>query len=395
MRGWAPLLCFAGLLPASLAAQARIETILPADARIALSRLGADRPEVASEGASLEPGDLLEARGEGISIGLTCTSPEGTNSYLITAPFRVLVDVPTAASCHVNLLSGLTEVVAEAPTETTAGGVTLGSTGTQYAVELRRDEAGLVFNCFVYDESVRVLSRPGLEASAGQKLVWTADRTVAVAANTQQDLSRSAATYARFDVAAATRQGTPVADTAAAIRALTTLHMDVLAHPSDTTRRVALAKEQLRYNVRSRAMYNLDRVDVRDPARLRTYDIDPSAVTGRRRSPSTGTAAAARARPDARMAAGATAAAATTTDGDLRLIEAGSVDEAIAHLEARVASGYATSRDEFALAKAYAQRGASDQARAHAGRALVRHAGDGALSAAELRELGELIGRLD
>jgi hypothetical protein len=384
-----------GLLPASLAAQARVDAILPAAADVVVHRLGADRPEAAAVGMVLEPGDLLEAEAEGVSISLSCSAPEGTNTYLVDAPFRVLIDVPTTASCHVNLLSGLTEVVAEAPTETTAGGVTLGSTGTQYAVELRRLGSELVFNCYVYDESIRVLSNPSVTAAAGQKLVWSGLQGVALRANTPRDLARSAATYARFDLAAATTSGATVHDTAATRRALTALHMEVLAHPADTAKRVALAKEQIRYDVRDRAAYNLRRVNVRDDAQLRRYQIDPSTVTVPTRRPGNEVTAITRARPDVRAATDVVAAAAPTTDGDLRLIAAGRVDEAIAHLEARVESGYAHARDHYALAKAYALRGDDDQVRAHVSRALVLSGGGDALSAAELGELGALIGRLD
>ena len=385
LRGWVSLCCLAGLLPASLAAQARVEALVPHDADVTVSRLGADGPEPAAVGMELMPGDLLDAEAAGASLSLTCSGPEGTNTYLITAPFRVLVDVPTAASCHVNLLAGLTEVVAEAPTETTAGGVTLGSTGTQYSVELRRRGAALLFNCVVFDESVRVLSGPAAQASAGHKMVWTDLTTVSVRPNTPGDLARSAATYARFDLAMATSRGAAVQDTAAALRALTALHVAVLAHPADTTSRVALAKEQIRYSASDHAMYNLRRVDVRDSAQFRRYAIDASALVGRTADPGRLDARRRRPRP----------APPATTDGDLRLIAAGNIDTAIAHLEARVESGYATSRDELALAKAYALKNDVAEMRAHLGRALVLHAADGALSAEELREMGALVGRRD
>jgi hypothetical protein len=402
MRGRAPLFCLACLVPTTLAAQARIDAIIPTDARVAVHRLGFQAPEVAVAGMELAPGDLLDAGEEGVAVGLTCSAPEGTNTYLVTGPFRLLVDVPTVASCHVNLLAGLTEVVAEAPTETTAGGVTLGSTGTQYAVELRRSGRALVFACFVYDDSIRVLGTPGLIAAAGQKMVWADLRSVSVQANTSRDLARSATTYARFDLAQATARGAAAEeDSAAMLRTLSALHMEVLAHPSDTARRVALAKEQIRWDVRDRAMYNLKRVDLRDAASLQRYQIDPSMVgervPGSVVRPAT-PATEVRARPDARLA-GEVDAATPTVDMDLRLIDAGRVDEAIRNLEARVASGRATSRDHYALARAWGLGGSDehvrDRVRAHVARALVLHARDGALSVAELEEMGELIGRLD
>jgi hypothetical protein len=381
------------LLPVPAASQARIESVIPSEARITVARLGADggvRPEV---GMQLEPGDMLISSADSVFIELGCGEEGQTNTYIITSPFRVLIDVPTMASCHVNMLSGLTEVVAEAPTETTAGGVTLGSTGTQYAVELRRDGDALVLNCIAYDGTVRVLARPDLTITGGAKLSWYGERGVEQAPNTRQDVERSAATYARFDLATAQRQNVAIQDPAAALRQLSALHYQVLANPADTARRVALAKEQIRYLVSDRAVYNLNRVDIRDEAALRRYEIDPAVVRGARLRPGRDPA-------ELRVSgqvprAGAVAAAAPTTDSDLRLIAAGRFDDAIANVEVRIRAGNANSRDHYALAKAYTAKGDAARTRSNAGRALVLHADDERLSAAELRELGELISRRD
>jgi hypothetical protein len=381
------------LLPVPAASQARIESVIPSEARITVARLGADggvRPEV---GMQLEPGDMLISSADSVFIELGCGEEGQTNTYIITSPFRVLIDVPTMASCHVNMLSGLTEVVAEAPTETTAGGVTLGSTGTQYAVELRRDGDALVLNCIAYDGTVRVLARPDLTITGGAKLSWYGERGVEQAPNTRQDVERSAATYARFDLATAQRQNVAIQDPAAALRQLSALHYQVLANPADTARRVALAKEQIRYLVSDRAVYNLNRVDIRDEAALRRYEIDPAVVRGARLRPGRDPAEL---RVSGQVTrAGAVAAAAPTTDSDLRLIAAGRVDEAIANVEVRIRAGNANSRDHYALAKAYTAKGDAARTRSNAGRALVLHADDERLSAAELRELGELISRRD
>jgi hypothetical protein len=381
------------LLPVPAASQARIESIIPSEARIAVARLGADggvRPEV---GMLLEPGDMLTSSADSVFIELGCGEEGQTNTYMIASPFRVLIDVPTMASCHVNMLSGLTEVVAEAPTETTAGGVTLGSTGTQYAVEVRRDGDALVLNCIAYDGTVRVLARPDLMIAAGAKLVWYGERGVEQAPNTRQDLERSAVTYARFDLATAQKQNVAIQDPAAALLQLSALHYQVLANPADTARRVELAKEQIRYRVSDQAVYNLNRVDVRDEAALRRYEIDPAVVRGARLRPGRDPAELRVSGQVTRAAA--VAAAAPTTDSDLRLIAAGRVDDAIANVEVRIRTGSANSRDHYALAKAYAAKSDAARTRSSAGRALVLHADDERLSAAELRELGELISRRD
>jgi hypothetical protein len=387
-----PLLCgLLLLLPMPAASQARIEAIIPSAERIAVARLGADggvRPEV---GMQLEPGDMLISSADSAFIELSCGEEGQTNTYIITSPFRILIDVPTMASCHVNMLSGLTEVVAEAPTETTAGGVTLGSTGTQYAVELRRDGDARVLNCIAYDGTVRVLTRPDLMVAGGAKLLWYGERGVEQVPNTRQDLERSAATYARLDLATAQRQSVAIQDPASALRELSALHYRVLANPADTAPRVELAKEQIRYRVSDRAVYNLNRVGIRDEAALRRYEIDPAVVRGARPRPGRDSA-------ELRVSGqvgGAVSPPVPTTDSDLRLIASGRLDDAIANVEVRVRTGNASSRDYYALAKAYAAKDDAARTRSNAGRALVLHADDERLSAAELRELGEMISRSD
>ena len=373
--------------PAAAASQARIVSIVPDDVGIIVHRLGADRGTMAEVGIELMPGDMIRAREGDPDMELSCESSEGRVRYMLPSPFRVLIDVPTVASCHVNLLEGTTEVAANAPTETSAGGVTLGSSGTQYAVEWRRDANGLVLSCIVYHDTVRVLTANNLRAVGGSKLMWTSGRPARRATNTDADFSRSSLTYARFDLAASERAGMRVEDRAEALRQLRQLHYKVLANPADTASRVSLAKEQIRYGIKDRAAFNLTTVNVTSDVQLRRYEIDPVVVRGNLRQPARPPVAV-----DARRAA---AAAAATTDTDLRLIAAGRVDEAVRNLEARVSAGTADSRDYYALARAWSQRGDPARMRANAGRALALHASDNRLSPAELRELGELISRLD
>ena len=391
MRAWLlfPVVLL-GVAPAGAMAQARIQAIIPENAAIDVHPLGSDDAVRATVGLELMPGDLITTGSDSVFVELRCGADESTISYMLTAPFRVLIDVPATASCHVNLLSGLTEVAAEAPTETTAGGVTLGSTGTQYAIDLRRRDNELVLSCIVYDDTVRVLSRPGRQAVAGSKLVWSSG-TVRLDRNTTEDLRRSAATYARFDLFAAGRQGMAVADTAAAARRLTALHYAVLENPTDTTSRAELAREQIRYGANDRAVYNLNRVNLRNDADLRRYRID-GAVLRDTQTDVTRFSREVRLSPELRSAAAAVAPG-PTTESDLRLISAGRVDEAMANIEARVRAGTATSRDYFARARVYALRGAAADVIASASRALVLHASDGLMSPAELRELGNLIAR--
>lgn len=393
---FACILTIAGAVPAG--AQATIESFLPADPGIAVQRLGADGVEAPVEGMKLLPGDLLTASADGTFLELSCVRGQGRNSYRLRAPFRVLIDVPVDSTCHVNLLAGHTEVVAEMPTHTTAGGISLGSTGTQYSVDVSRTSGGTVLRCVVFDGEIRVLYRPGgATAAAGVNLLWQPDGRVERARNTARDVGEAAAIYARLDLAAAERQGSLTVPPEVALRQLTVLHAEVLGNPGDTAKRVALAKRQIEMKVTDQAGYNLRRVDVTSDAQLRSYRIDP-AVVRRDLDIRAGGAAgddAARVSAAGRRAAAAVAVATPTTETDLELIAAGRIDDAIAHLDARVARGTATARDYFALAKAYAARRDWDRLRAYASHALVAHASDGGLSAADLRELGELIARTE
>jgi hypothetical protein len=241
----------------------------------------------------------------------------------------------------------------------------------------------------------------------------------------RQDVERSAEVYARFDAAAAAAEA-PGGDSAATYRQLKQLHYDVLANPADTAKRVELAKRQIQYKASYQAAYNLRRANVTNDAALRRYQIDPGVVranpvlreriyrtpTGATVRPDTARAAAvtregAVTRREAvtagsavtptpapsRAAGAATVRATPTAESDLQLIAAGQVEQAIRNLESRVAGYYASSRDYYALAKAYDGRDAA-KARANADRARALQASDGKLTAAELGELDELLGRV-
>jgi hypothetical protein len=137
-------------------------------------------------------------------------------------------------------------------------------------------------------------------------------------------------------------------------------------------------------------MFNLKRVELESDTALRRHQIDPGVI---RRDTSVSRPMSARVTPEIRRAAVA-AAVARPTERDLRLIEAGRLDDALENLNARVSDGTATSRDYYALARAWAERDAT-RMRAYAGRALVLHATDDRLTAADLRVLGELISGRD
>lgn len=383
-------LLFHLVLPAPGAAQARIDVLFPETAAVEVQRLGSDRPELARAGMDLAPGDLLSSSVEDVSVTLRCSAPAGDNTYDLVSPFRVLIDVPMGAPCHVNLLSGTTEVTAEVPSQTSAGGVTLGSTGTEYGVEVRRSADSLVFRCTIYTDSVSILAGPQTLPGGGFQargtLLWKAGGTFERTGVSREQLARSAAYRARFDLAAAQGKGSLQNDSSSTLRRLQTLHYQVLRNPENTARSVELAKVLLDLDLPEKARYNLERVNVRSEAQLRRLEIDPDVI--RRDLPGSYRPLVAPITYQPVVLPG------STTDRDLRLIQDGRAAEAMANLERRVEAGSATSHDYFALAKAHARQGDPAQARANAGRALVLHARDELLSSAELRELGELIARM-
>jgi hypothetical protein len=274
------LLILAGLLPVSAASgQARIDAIIPDHAVMDVHRLGSDRAEPAALAMELLPGDILSSSADSVAVKLSCSAASGAITYFVSgSPFRVVVDVPSDSLCHLNNMLGRTDVLTEVPSKVSAGAVTLGSTGTQYSVEVRRVDTETLLSCIVFDGAVQVMSGRGLRAEAGSKLLWWTGREVVMESNARADLERSAEVYTRFDLAAAESQGVRIQSRRAAYEELKALHLAVLANPADTSRRVALAQRQIQYRATDQAVYNLKRVNVTDEAALRRYNIDPAVL---------------------------------------------------------------------------------------------------------------------
>ena len=422
------------------AAQVAVTGVIPKTANVRLLRVGSSPTgQLRAGGDTLQPGDQVETVGPDTTtlVELRCTRV--ANTYRLKAPFRVLADVPASDSiCHVNLLSGRADVIADSPSRTTVGGVPLGSRGTQYALTVGRDASGaLVREVAVYEGAVTlaVTRRPVGERARGDTVVLPEGVAGRLAPDSWQriplapiELERSAAAYARFDVQAA-RAANPALDTVATFAQLKQLHLEVLTRPTDTLQRVALAKRQLALKVSDQAGYNLKRARVTDEAAMRRYNVDVQAVERDAvlkswilRARVEG--AAIRARPDADASAAATrvdaaraqpaagaarmrteavraqpavaaaAVAAAPVDRDLALITGGDPATAIRNVEGRLASGGGTSRDHYVLALAYERTGAASTARLHALRARELNATDRRLSADEARELDALLARI-
>ncbi len=383
----APLLCVTAA-PTSAAAQARIEALHPDASSFRVERLGSFIPEPADTGMELLPGDLLTGSASGTLLELNC--PAGSNdSYRLDGPFRVLIDVPRDSVCHVNLLGGGVDVLAESGTSVTAGGVEMGSVSTQYAVRLEGSGAAVTPKLIVFDGEVLVSTMRGRPLTAGLAVplnrTGRPSRPQPVA---PEEIQRSAAIYSTLDVAKATKAGAQISDRTAVMNQFTTLHAEVLKNPADTVKRAELAKYQIQYKINNAALYNLKRVDVTSEQKLQRYDIDPGTLQ-RGLTQANREFYIARVRPDIYKPV-----AVSTTDTDLELIAAGKMDEALKSLLARVEAGNATSRDYYALSKAYFELKDVKQSAAYGERALKLNAEDRKLSENEQREQREILARI-
>ncbi|HEX9734404.1 MAG TPA: hypothetical protein VGG06_20725 [Thermoanaerobaculia bacterium] len=372
-RATSTALCALGLLAATPAApQAVVSALargpepLTTTTDVHCSRFASfeDEPEVVA-GMELEPGDLLASVTADVDLELTC--PNGS-LLRFTGGFRVMVEAAAGDACAVNFLSGTLDVLTDKETEVHAGGVVLGSEGTQYSVSLSREGTGTDWKCWVYDGRVR-WTTPEVDdrwLGAGTRL-RLADRQhdagVTVETRiTEQELTHAALRYATFDVARSRTGRGQVEDPRAAVEELSKLHFEVLARPDDSGRRVELAKKQLALRIPSQAAYNLGRAGVRTEQELRRYQIDASSL----RVPQPPV-------PPPRELV-------RVTD-PVALVQTGSRDQAMAQAKKKVEAGTADSRDYYALALAYRELdgAASERAATAAKRALRLHRADGKL----------------
>ena len=393
------------------AAQAKIEHIIGPPTGAMVQRAGASEAVPGAVDSVLQPGDMLRTDTT-TKVELRCTTP-GAPIYRVAGGFRGYIDVPVNNRCTVAVAEGHADVIAEDTTSTIGGTIALASKGTQYAVDVTPEGRTFACNVAVYEGEV-FWRRDTTTAAQGSTLQWVGSGIPERGTVQAAEIERSAALYASFDVAAARTAGATQADSAT-YRQLKALHYEVLAHPTDTAKRVQLAKRQIAYKVDQQAAYNLKRANVTDDRALERYHIDPRTVRNNRVlsegvyrtssaevvqpnraaaaavSPAVAetTSAATRAAVQPYRAT-ARAYAAPTTDSDLQLIAAGNIDEAIRNLEARVATPAATSRAHYALAKAYDGRDAA-KVRAHASQAISLQAVDGKLSDAELKQVRELL----
>jgi len=450
MRTWLGVICIAMELASAstTGAQATITVVVRRPTGASVQRAGATAAVAPAAGTILQPGDMITASDSSL-IELKCTTT-GATTYRLKGPLRVLIDVPMDSLCHINLMRGQGEVLAEVPTNTTAGTIPMASSGTQYSIDVERPGDTILCTVVVFEGEITA----GQQRKAvvqGERIRWKGT-AVTTGRATTAEIKRSAALYARFDVAAARERGATGAESAATFERLKESHYEVLANPTDTAKRVALAKRQIQYRVDDQAAYNLKRAKVTDGAAFRRYNIDaaairsnpaiyiplttrvPSAAVATPRAGVSSGAATAVARPATSVAAvsgaavsqpsasvgarartrvpGAAAAAppappppapayeapaptptpTPTIDSDIQLIASGQVDSAITNIEVRVTAGSATSRDHLALATVYETRD-TVKVREHATLAMALHASDGLLKPEDLQILRALLVR--
>ncbi len=350
----------------------------------------ADEPAVVV-GMELEPGDLLASVSGGIDLELTC--PQGS-LMRFSGGFRVMINPPGENDCAVDFMSGNLDVIAQASTEVDAGGVVLGSEGTQYAVMLVRKGGEPDRRVAVYDGRLRVLksSFKAPEVMETGTSVWVGKSGFSERRIEASELRRSAAVNARFDVSKAMARGETIEDPKAASRELQQLHYAVLKKPADTNLRVDLAKTQIRYKSNAQAVYHLNRGGVRTRQDLERHQIDANKLQLGTSQPQLNTGQTQLyQRPPSGQTGGTTSLrtspppTTTLVSDPFALLEAKRYEEARKLLEARGKETRPTSRDYCGLARAYTGLGDRDKARTYAKRAVYYAEQDGALTGDELR----------
>lgn len=226
-----------------------------------------------SVGTTLEFGDLVESTAAAdTSIEIECPAESG-NRYKLSPPFRVAIGLSSEQGCRIDLMAGTANVQSDSPTEVNAGGVLIGTRGTQFWVRAERSsESPLV--C-VFEGAVEVAGRDGAVRQGTALFVADSPSPAALQAKRiPAELYTSVATlYANFDVSYADRTGTLSAETREALYAQ---HLQVLRNPGNSAARLALAVSQIKAGQPDKATYNLRRSDIRDVSTLKeNYAIDP------------------------------------------------------------------------------------------------------------------------
>lgn len=341
-------------------------------------------------GTALEMGDLLWALDSSVLLEVEC-APNARALFRFSDGFRLVVlpprpDVP----CVVQLLAGGVDVRADDSTEVNAGGIVLGSRGTQYAVRLRRPPQGAVCDGVVYDDDL-VVTPPGRDPiTIKRSNGWTYDlatRQGKQGAVSAAMVRQSAAIATEFDLARLSpgAAGAPEGRRQLAEQLLA-LHVAVLTAPADQNVRSQLGRTQERFGIVDGAAYNLKRAGVQKIEVARPPSPD-APVSPPPAAPTKGAAVRAERPQRAAVRAGDAAVIVEPAERAFELIRAGNHAAAVELLRPRVEAGQAKARDFSALAQAYLSLGDRVAARRAAEQALGAPDAAAALSANEAEAL--------
>jgi hypothetical protein len=398
IRRWAPAVALSALLTTPVAArgQAVVRAIIVDQKsvsetdRVHLSRF-ADMTEATTiaVNTTLDAGDLIWAFGPGVLVEIECTS-KGRTPFRLSNGFRAVVLPPRPdVACVLQLLAGGVDVRTDETTEINAGGIVLGSKGTQYAVRLRRTGEGAVCDGVVFDGDLSV-TPPSLKMiELASNNSWTYDLAAdrgQRGAISEQMVQQSAAIATVFDLTrlSAVATGSPVAQQQLAEQ-LFALHSAVLRAPANQDVRAELGKTQEKLGIMDGARYNLKRVPAltRGEARVRDIElpvIEPQPVPVKE-------AVTAERRQRAAIRSAEMAVVVDPAGRALELVRAGSPAAAIEFLRPRVEASQAMARDFYALAEAYVATQDRVAARKAAGQALGAPDAATALSSSEIETL--------
>jgi hypothetical protein len=302
------------------------------------------------------------------------------------------------------LLAGGVDVMAEEPTEINAGGVVLGSKGTQYAVHLRRTESGPVCEGVVFENDLLIRTRQKeIPLSTSRSWVFNFSTETGQQGDiSERALKESAVIASRFDVARLRVDGVLTPARAADIERqeseLVALHMEVLKAPANKDARLRLGTRQEKVGSIDSARYNLKRVGresmLRDVPGAKVGA--PQAETAAVKPSATAKTEASASRPPATSSLTNATSMRGMTAADpaaraLELVRAGKPAEAVALVKPRVDASTATARDYYALAEAYRALQDRAAARSAAERALAFSNAATALSASELETLRAIV----
>lgn len=229
---------------------------------------GAPRSVPLEKGQSLALGDAIESVSGEILVELRCA--DGAR-FSVSRRFKVVIVAPAKAKCALDLLGKL-EVLAKKPTEVNAGGVRMGSEGTEYSVWARTEQAGT--RLVVFDGKVRVELPKSPLIQAGSFLNLAKRQARETGALQEQDIKETADVLARVDFAKALENGLRPVQPLALLKQLLKLHAAVLRAPSDSEARHSLTRVQLENRIFDCAASNPSCAGLESEDDLRRQGID-------------------------------------------------------------------------------------------------------------------------